>query len=98
MPPKNCQTPSDNFLKFCDDIVQSSRSDQDTSGMVQSSADNSQAGAFKPNYKRQLEGFKKNFEDNLYSQERIRPSLDTSYPLHNFILGKNLSRKLRVAP
>ena len=83
-------------MKFCDDILQSTSSDQDTSAMAQSStsADNSQAGAFKPNYKRQLEGFKKNFEENLYSQERIRPSLDTSYPLHNFILGRNLAWKL----
>ena len=88
LPPKNCQTPSDNFLKFCDKIVQSSRPDQDAT------EDNSQAGGFKPDYKRQLEGLRKNFEDNLYSQERVRPSLDTSYPLHNFILGKELSRKL----
>ena len=88
LPPKNCQTPSDNFMKFCDDVVQNSRSDQETGGINQSSIDNSETEGFKPDYKRQLEGLRKNFEDNLYSQEqRIRPTLDTSYPLHNFILG-----------
>ena len=95
MPPKNCQTPSDNFLKFCDNIVQNSRSDRDTGGITQSGGEDSQVGAFKPNYKRQLEGLRKNFEENLYSPEqRIRPTLDTSYPLHNFILGTKLTRKI----
>ena len=92
MPPKNCQTPSDNFLKFCDNIVQNSRYDQED---TQSGGGDSEAGGFKPNYKRQLEGLRKNFEDNLYSQEqRIQPTLDTSYPLHNFILGTKLSRNI----
>ena len=93
LPPKSCQTPSDNFMNFCDKIVQNSRSEQDRSNVAQSD-DNSQSGGFKPNYKRQLEGLRKNFEENLYSQERIRPTLDTSYPLHNFILGFELSRKI----
>ena len=64
-------------MQFCDNVVHNSRLDTEASG----------------GYKRQLEGFKKNFEENLYSREIIRPTLDTSHPLHNFILG-NVTRNI----
>ena len=92
LPPKNSKTPSEGLMQFCDNVVQNSRRDtEESSESVSQEA--SASGGVKPLYKRQLEGFKKNFEENLYSKEIIRPTLDTSHPLHNFILG-NVTRNI----
>ena len=62
-------------MNFCDKIVEDTKPENNES----------QPLGFKPNYKLQFEQHRREYEDSI-SSPNIWLQLDTSYPLHNFIV------------
>merc|ERR1719348_2276125 len=62
-------------MNFCDKIVKDSKPEHD----------DEQSQGFKPNYKLQFEQHRKDYEDSI-SSPHLQLQLDTSFPLHNFIV------------
>ena len=80
IPPKKQsqpQVPSENFMSFCDNIMQQSKSN---------GGDEASSG-YKPEYQRQFDQHRQD-DENQYNlpQHNVEPILDRSYPLHNYIV------------
>jgi len=68
------QSPSKNFMNFCDNVIKNSKKDETEH-------------EYKPEYQRQLDQHRQDHEQSLNSnQQQVNMKLDTSYPLHNFIV------------
>ena len=74
--PSQPQVPSENFMSFCDNIMQQSKSESDDT-----------SSRYKPEYQRQFDQHRQH-DENQYSlpQHGVEPCLDRSYPLHNYIV------------